>query len=143
MNSTRPRRRCAPMRVLISLCALGLPLTGWASESPVPRPPELERDVQFWIRVYTEINTNSGFLHDERNLGVVYDTVHFTTGVPPKERQKVVDDDRERISAALDRIAASPGTLSEDDQRIRDLWGADATASELLDAKNYIRFQLG
>ena len=26
------------------------------------------QDVNFWIRVYTEVNTNEGFLHDERNL---------------------------------------------------------------------------
>ena len=48
-----------------------------AADDPMPRPPELERDVQFWIRVYTQIDTNSGFLHDQYNLGVVYDTLHF------------------------------------------------------------------
>ena len=36
-----------------------------AAEDPVPRPPQLERDVQFWVRVYTQVDTNSGFLHDQ------------------------------------------------------------------------------
>jgi membrane-bound lytic murein transglycosylase D len=113
-------------------------------DNPVPRPPELERDVQFWIRVYSEITTHSGFLHDERNLGVIYDTLRFTPDTSSRERQRAVDGKRDQIIAALRRIAASTaGELSKDDQRIRDLWGAEATASQLLDATQFIRYQLG
>ena len=50
----------------------------------MPRPPELERDVQFWIRVYTQIDTNAGFLHDQYNLGIVYDTLHFPPSTAPE-----------------------------------------------------------
>ena len=42
-----------------------------AAESLLPRPPELEPDVQFWIRVYTEITTNDGFIHDQHKLSVI------------------------------------------------------------------------
>jgi len=129
--------------LLSVLLLLGLNTGALAADSDVPRPPELDRDVRFWIRVYTEINTNSGFLHDERNLAVVYDTVHFTTGASPKERQRVVDEARDRIAAALDRIAAGADNLSEDDRRIRALWGESPSAEELRDAKSTIRFQLG
>lgn len=111
--------------------------------NPMPRPPELERDVQFWVRVYSEIDTNSGFLHDEHNLAVVYDTLHFAPNSSPRERQRLVDDKRDVIVAALRRAAGSTGELSKEDQRIRDLWGAEATPSQLLDAIQYIRFQLG
>ena len=34
----------------------------------IPRPAELQRDVDFWIRVYSEITTQQGFLHDEADL---------------------------------------------------------------------------
>ena len=51
---------------LLALAALPL----FAAETAVPRPPGLERDVQFWVRVYTEVTTNGGFLHDDRNLAV-------------------------------------------------------------------------
>src|SRR5678816_3437785 len=82
MTSTSTSGRPVRARLVIALCVLGFPLMGSAAEPSVPHPPELERDVQFWISVYTKINTNSGFLHDERNLSVIYDTVHFTTGAP-------------------------------------------------------------
>src|SRR5215510_10713380 len=98
-----------------------------AAESPVPRPPGLERDVQFWIRVYTEVTTNGGFLHDDRNLGVVYEKIEFAANSSPRERQKLVDDKRDKYLAALKRIAAANGgPLSEDDQRIKTMWGDEA-----------------
>src|ERR1044071_3487267 len=77
----------------------------FAAETPVPRPPGLERDVQFWIRVYTEVTTNGGFLHDDRNLGVVYEKIEFASGASPRERQKLVDEKRDKYIAALKRIA--------------------------------------
>src|SRR5499433_3339061 len=88
--------------VLFSLLALCRPAL--AAENPMPRPPELERDVQFWIRVYSQIDTNSGFLHDQSNLGVVYETLHFAPDSPPSERQRLVEQARERYTAALRRI---------------------------------------
>src|SRR5207342_925038 len=70
----------------------------------IPRPEGIQSDVNFWIRVYTEVTTNEGFLHDERNLGVVYDTLKFGAGTSSRERQRLVDERRERHVAALRRI---------------------------------------
>ena len=124
------------------LALAGLPLR--AADTSVPKPPGLERDVQFWIRVYTEVNTNSGFLHDDRNLAVIYETMHFAPNTPPRDREKAVEDARDKYIAALRRIAAaSGGSLSADDQRIKDMWGAEGTPERLLEATNSIRFQLG
>src|SRR5437764_991596 len=115
-----------------------------AEESPVSRPPQLERDVEFWIRVYTQIDTDAGFLHDQYNLAVVYDTLHFEPTARAGERERVVGRERERYGAALRRIAAAgDGPLPADDQRIKDLWGAEGTPSRLHAATEDIRFQLG
>src|SRR5580765_8335854 len=67
-----------------------------AQDNPMPRPPQLERDVQFWIRVYTQIDTNAGLLHDQYNLGVVYDTLHFAPDATSSERERQVDAARDR-----------------------------------------------
>src|SRR5882757_651578 len=118
----------------------------WAADSGtvMPRPPGLERDVQFWIRVYSEVDTNGGFLHDQYNLGVVYETLRFTSNTSPRERERTVDQARSRYAAALRRIAAAKdGPLSDDDQRIKDMWGSEGTPSRLLEAIDDIRFQLG
>jgi membrane-bound lytic murein transglycosylase D len=148
MNSTR--RRGAAHRSLYWLwgglvawifvaCALAAD-----GETVMPRPPELERDVQFWIRVYSEVDTNGGFLHDQYNLSVVYETLHFTPNTSPREREHIVEQARTRYATALRRIAAAKdGPLSDDDQRIKDMWGAEGTPSRLLEATDDIRFQLG
>jgi len=148
-NERRSRRAIWDWRavLMVVLVGLGAALTdsrAVAAEDPMPRPPQLERDVQFWIRVYTQIDTNSGFLHDQYNLGVVYDTLHFAPNSSPSERERVVDAARDRYGAALRRIAeAGEGTLSAEDQRIKDLWGAEGSAARLRSAVDDLRFQLG
>ena len=153
MNSTGgPAGPRGVIRWPLSACRLSFAaLSAWlafapalAQDNPMPRPPQLERDVQFWIRVYTQIDTNAGLLHDQYNLGVVYDTLHFAPNTTPAERERQVDQARERYGAALHRIAdAADAPLSDDDQRIRDLWGAESTPARLRSAIDDIRFQLG
>jgi len=152
MNSTgrwsSPRSSISGLvRVAVCLLATAAMLMARharAADDPMPRPPQLERDVQFWIRVYTQIDTNAGFLHDQSNLGVVYDTLHFAPDSPPVERQHLVDQTRERYAAALRRIAGSgDGPLSADDERVRELWGVEGTPARLRAAVDDIRFQLG
>ena len=119
---------------------------GWATDSDtvMPRPPELDRDVKFWVRVYTEVDTNGGFIHDQYNLAVVYDTIHFQPNTSPRQRQHIVDAAKDKVTAALRRIAAAKGgPLSDSDQHIKDMWGTEGTPSRLLEAVDDIRFQLG
>jgi membrane-bound lytic murein transglycosylase D len=146
MNSTGRlkynRRPLALWALAISALLALAPV--FAADTPMPRPPELERDVQFWIRVYTQLDTNSGVLHDQYNLGVVYQTLHFAPDAPPHERQRQVDDAREALSAALRRVAeGGDAPLSPEDERIKDLWGAEATPARLHAAMDDVRFQLG
>jgi len=136
-----------PLPVLAAVLALAA-LLGCApvlaADDPVPRPPQLERDVQFWIRVYTQIDTNGGFLHDQYNLGVIYDTLHFAPNTSSAEREREVEEARTRIGSALRRIAVVDDTaLSPEDRRIKDLWGEEATPARLREAVDDIRFQLG
>src|SRR6185312_11129738 len=141
---TRVKRGWWSITLALILCVLAVPAMrpAFAKSDPFPRPPDLERDVQFWIRVYTQIDTNSGFLHDENNLSVVYEALHFSPNTSPREREREVNAARERIVASLKRIATS-GPQNVEDERIRKLWGDEGTPIRLLEATNHIRFQLG
>src|SRR3982751_3768565 len=100
---------------------LALPVVGAEN---IPRPEGIQSDVNFWIRVYSEVTTNEGFLHDERNLSVIYETVKFAAGSSPRDRQRYVDDRRDQYVDALRRIIAALPTeagrdaLSVDDRKI-------------------------
>ncbi|HEY5020805.1 MAG TPA: transglycosylase SLT domain-containing protein, partial [Steroidobacteraceae bacterium] len=114
-----------------------------AAEDPLPRPPELEPDVQFWIRVYTQISTNDGFIHDQHKLSVVYETMHFDADTPTHERAHRVDAQRTRIEGILRHLASGAAPQDAGEQKVRDLWGADATPARLAEAADDVRFQLG
>src|ERR1700682_4883634 len=147
MNSTSSWTRSLGGRgapLLLAACALlFVSLQTLAADNPMPRPAELEHDVQFWIRVYSQVDTNSGFIHDEQNLAVVYDTLHFAPNSASHERQRIVDAARDHYRDALRRIAGATGALSPEDERIRALWGTEVASSRLLEATEHIRFQLG
>ncbi len=121
--------------------------------SAIPRPPELQRDVDFWLRVYSEVTTSEGFLHDEWDVSVIYAKLQFAPDAPARTRSDAVDEARDRYIATLQRLAealrmrASTGgsaeSLSADEQRVLALWGDKATPERLLEATRGIRFQLG
>jgi len=129
------------------LATLAAPLVSAADK--IPRPEGIQSDVNFWVRVYTEVTTNEGLLHDERNLAVVYDTLKFSAGSSPRERQHQVDERRDRHIAALRRIIAALPTeagragLSAEDKRVLALWGPNPSPIILREATSRIRFQLG
>jgi membrane-bound lytic murein transglycosylase D len=106
----------------------------------IPRPEGIKDDVNFWVRVYSEVTTNEGFLHDERNLAVVYDTLKFGSGGSSRDRQRLVDERRDRHIAALRRIIAALPTeadreaLSAEDKKILALWGPNPSAIILKEA---------
>jgi len=114
-----------------------------AADPQLPYPAQLQRDVDFWVRVYTRIDTDSGYLHDQYNLSVVYDTLHFAPNSSPRARQRIVNQARDHYVAELERIAAGQEPLSPEDERIKALWGTEATPARLREATDDIRFQLG
>jgi membrane-bound lytic murein transglycosylase D len=96
-----------------------------AAEPQLSVPPELQPDVQFWIRVYSEISTNEGFIHDQHNLAVVYETLRFAPELSPKERQARVDEVRERYQLLLEHLAGGAAPQDAEEQRVALLWGAE------------------
>lgn len=109
----------------------------------LPDPPQLARDVHFWVRVYTQIDTNEGFLHDQYDLAVIYKTLRFSARAPGWERQRIVDRARRRIASELRQIARAGQALTPQERRIKALWGPRASSAQLLEAADNIRFQLG
>jgi membrane-bound lytic murein transglycosylase D len=88
------------------LLALALSPFATAADTSLPRPAELEPDVQFWIRVYTEISTNEGFVHDQHRLSVVYQTLHFGADTPPREQERQIEAAREHYQSVLRHLAS-------------------------------------
>ncbi len=129
-------------KVIALLLACGLSQFAAADDTLFPRPPALEPDVQFWIKVYTEINTNAGFIHDQRNLGVIYETLHFDADSSIREREHRVDAERDHFHDILLRLSHGAPPASDEDRRVLALWTGAAPA-RLAVAADDVRFQLG
>ena len=57
-----------------------------SDESMLPRPEVVTTAVKFWTRVYTEVDTNAGFIHDSRHLDVVYETINLPDNASRRTR---------------------------------------------------------
>ncbi len=104
--------------------------------SDFPRPESLEPAVQFWIRVYTEVDTQSGFLHDAEHLDVIY------TSLPLDRKQ--IEAKREAIKAALAILSTGKRTgLTAEEQQVLALWPSNVSNQTLKIASDNVRWQLG
>ena len=119
------------------VCLLCLTNVAAAQQSELfPRPAELEPAIKFWTRVYTEVDTENGFLHDANNLAIVYQRVDYDR--PEIERQRILIQDALKVLGTGKRLGLSPLQ-----QRILDMWPASVSDTTLNTAANNVRFQLG
>jgi membrane-bound lytic murein transglycosylase D len=140
----RPKRA----RLIATLALMLAPLIGGPAQAdmsdPFTYPPQLEPDVRFWIRVYTEVTTEQGLLHDDWFLGLVYEVLRFDPSDSPRQRERTVEQAKARYAALLRRFAAGDtANLTPHEHRILNAFGEKATPAEFRAAIDRIRFQLG
>jgi membrane-bound lytic murein transglycosylase D len=141
------------MRIVHSLLILTAVLaTGGAPDvaaaaasgtSPITRPEGLERDIAFWRRVYTEVTTQAGLIHDDAHLDIVYDVIEVPEALAPGARRKRIETAKERYVRALQSLAnGKKGAFTRDEARVETLWTGHGP-DELRAAAQRVRFQLG
>lgn len=137
---------------LIRLYFIVLLATTWFSETfagaadPIlfPRPAAIERDVQFWTRIFSQVDTKHGLIHDVWNLGVIYEEIRLPTGVSSRIKQRYVKKVKKRYKRILTKLAKGKRKrLSAQDKRVLSLWPKNVTRGTLRKAAKGLRFQLG
>ncbi len=109
-----------------------------------PVPAELQRDVDFWVDIFSHYKTSQGVLHDNRNLGVVYERIDLPSNMSRRERQRRVAKRRELLQAVLRSLAKGKrDNLSDEEARVLALWPADVSNATLSAAVKQIRYQQG
>ena len=126
------------------LLFLGLAAQPALSEETFPQPAELQPDVDFWVSIFTRYGTDEGVLHDNRNLGVVYERVDLPAGISRKERNRRIKKRRQALTRVLTSLAdGKRDNLSAEEARVLALWPDGVSNDELRAATRRIRFQLG
>lgn len=109
-----------------------------------PRPAALEPAVQFWIKVYTRITTNQGYIHDTVDMSVVYETLDLPAYASNTERNRLVANAKLRVVNALTAIAGGKRSgLSEAEARVLAAWPKGSSGKTFTAAAANVRFQLG
>ncbi len=109
-----------------------------------PRPAELEPDIKFWTRVFTEVNTKQGFIHDDQYLNVVYEKVDLPIGLSRRAQQQYLKQRKAHFERILRSLAGGKRSgLNQEEKRVLNLWPDDVSNKTLLSATKRLRFQLG
>lgn len=139
-NTRRPilSARLAALMVLFAASAKG------ADEVAFERPDSLQPAIAFWTRVYSEVDSLSGFVHDSVNLGVVYETLQFNWYDNAQVQEQQIEEAVQRYQNALHVLASGKREgLTDGEQKVLTLWGEQASAETLEAAADRIRFQRG
>ena len=108
------------------------------------RPESLQPAIAFWTRVYGEVDSLSGFVHDSDNLAVVYETLRFNWYDNAQVQERRIEEAVACYQRALHSLAGGERkNLTADEQKVLALWGNKASAETLAAAADRIRFQRG
>ena len=123
--------------VLLLQFSLFLPLSSLAQDPGLfPRPDELKPAIDFWVRVYTEVDTQSGFLHDSQHLDVIYTDLILNRRMIETRRSEIREDLRVLATGERDQ-------LTDSQREILALWPSGVSSQTLRAAASNVRWQLG
>jgi len=134
------------MTYLLRVLSICLLMASAASAAPenFPRPAALEHDIEFWKRIYSEVGTDGGLLHDSRDLSIVYEVVKIPTGLSNRSRERHTEKRRKHYRAILLTLAKGKrSNLSREEQRVLGLFEDGVSNANLRQATGRLRFQLG
>jgi len=124
-------------------CSATLAAAG-STDKAFPRPAALAPAVAFWTRVYTEIDTSRGFIHDDRRLGVVYQVLTLDPDDSPANQNRAIQNALSGYRKALLTLASGKRAhLTATETRALRPWGKGAASEQLKAAADRVRFQRG
>jgi membrane-bound lytic murein transglycosylase D len=115
-----------------------------ARQPDFPKSPRLVPRVEFWKRIYSEVDTGGGLLHDSEDLSVVYEVVRLPEAGARLGQERFLRQRREHYQAVLRRLAGGRRTdLDAEERRVLALFPPDVSNGTLRMAASQVRFQLG
>ncbi len=134
------------MTYLLRVLLIGLLAASAVSAAPrdFPHPAGLERDIEFWKRIYSEVGTDAGLLHDSRDLSIVYEVVKLPKGLSHRSRERHTEKRRKHYRKILLTLASGKRSgLSREQKRVLGLFESGVSNRSLRQSAGRLRFQLG
>jgi membrane-bound lytic murein transglycosylase D len=127
-----------------------LPSTAPTVRSLAERQPDFPKSgalvprVEFWKRIYSEVDTGGGLLHDSEDLSLVYEVVRLPDAGARVGQERFLRERREHYQSVLRSLASGRRTnLDAEEQRVLSLFPSGVSDATLRQAAGQVRFQLG
>ncbi len=133
-----------PIFAAAALVASVAIIAGESPSTPLPRPVALEPAIEFWTRIYGELDSASGLIHDEQRLDVIYRILYLNPAAAPSLQNRAIKGVRNSYRKALLALASGKrSNLNPIEKRALKAWGEQASKTELTEAAERLRFQRG
>jgi len=121
-----------------------VPKVLWASQDTFfPIPPFLSDNVLFWKKVYTDVSTNEGLIHDRKYPLIIYQRIRIGDRWG-ESLDHYVDQYKRRIQNILRQIPKKPANeRTHEENRIIALFREHSSINDISKAVARIRFQKG
>jgi membrane-bound lytic murein transglycosylase D len=115
-----------------------------ARQPDFPKSPKLAPRVEFWKRIYSEVDTGGGLLHDSEDPALVYEVVRLPAAGARLGQERFLRQRREHYQEVLRRLATGRrSNLDAEESRVLSLFPSGVSDATLRRAASQVRFQLG
>ncbi|NNF98610.1 MAG: transglycosylase SLT domain-containing protein [Desulfobacteraceae bacterium] len=107
---------------------------------------ELEPNVHFWKKVFTQYTTRQAIIHDADDLNIIYDVINLDDPDTPENKiinQQRVDTAKKKYRRILSLLLQKNNGETAETQRVATLFGEKTTRNRLSSAKANVRSQIG
>jgi membrane-bound lytic murein transglycosylase D len=106
----------------------------------------LQRNVDFWIRIYSQFSSHEGLIHDAKYIDHIYRVVDFRHS--GEKNSHIVQREKNKIRALLLSIhqkQSTPDKMTDEEKRVFELFSDVTEPNKFLNAahRKRLRFQLG
>ena len=128
--------------ILIIFCQFGNVHAESLNPDLFPFGQEVRKRANFWKRVYSEIDSTQGFLHDPNNPKIVYEMLNIK-GLKRRAKKRLIRSKKREIKARLISIAKkNKENLTEDESTYLPLI-EDFDVKEIYKLSRSVRWQQG
>lgn len=116
-----------------------------------PVPESLEKNIQFWVQVYSRYSTSEVLIHDRNHLDIVYQVIDLNDYYPEnaslRTKWRKVSEISNQYERILDRLCQVDSTdlasLSDQERYVYNLWLHIDDANKFRTARYNVRGQKG
>jgi membrane-bound lytic murein transglycosylase D len=110
----------------------------------------MKRNVEFWIRIYTQFTTTQALIHDAKYIDKVYEVIEFPAEILDDRRankrySKKVKEKWKELLLSVHKKQRHPETFTEDEKKIYQLFSDINEPNKFAEAasRKRLRIQLG